>query len=408
MLARTSYLVTRFNEQGSNGHPFSPYIPTLGAATTAVDLYRVAGIYDTNLPDIGASFTDVSAVAAISKVAEGGISSYKELEAAEVALQALLLHEVVLVLVHGPKVDNGNGFIGYRRLDEGARTQFGFDLLKLAASQDFLMAPELLKSENGKITEASLPNSPLMNLDLSQVAPGFNYWNESIAAAINASISQHGVPAYLTDPYLIRTRRGDGFHKRFYSRLNISWKKSTEGMPPIVCTFGLPPLLAIVLDRMTNREDLAQVVSDLRDELKDVRRELREFNDILTASTDQGEIERLTERITQSFDAIFPESRLSNAEKWQRRIAVIQRLVRSIVKPMAGFFMSTGPSYEELLSRANGVSDLVLESRAVVDRTITAQTFAGLARTDALQSLVKEHFEQSEIDAIEQSIGNRF
>jgi hypothetical protein len=52
--------------------------------------------------------------------------------------------------------------------------------------------------------------------------------------------------------------------------------------PPIVCTFALPPLLAVVLDRLNNRADLRQVIADLRAELVPARAELQTFNGIVT------------------------------------------------------------------------------------------------------------------------------
>jgi hypothetical protein len=238
------------DESRAGGTGPSSSIPTFGAATTALDQYRTAGIHSSNLPEIGAAFTDVSAVAAISKIAEGGVSSHTDLEAAETALQALLLHDIVHVVIHAPKVDFGNGLISYRRWDKGARTQLGFDLLASAQSRDFLIAPEFVRVEDGKIASATFEDSPLLGRSIDSLSDGFDYWNGTIADAVNAAVAQHGIPAYLTDPLLMRTRRGDGFAKSFYGRLNVSWKKSVGDVPPVVCTFTLPPLLAIVLDRI--------------------------------------------------------------------------------------------------------------------------------------------------------------
>jgi hypothetical protein len=71
---QTSYFVVRPEETRAFGTGPSSYIPTLGAATTAVDQYRTAGIHSTNLPELNAAFTDITAVAAIAKVAEGNVS----------------------------------------------------------------------------------------------------------------------------------------------------------------------------------------------------------------------------------------------------------------------------------------------------------------------------------------------
>jgi hypothetical protein len=99
MTDRSQYYVIRLDEvRGFGSGPSSP-IPSLGAATTALDQYRTVAVALTNLPDLGAAFTDVHAVASISRVAEGGIADVATLEAAETALQALLLHDIVHVLI---------------------------------------------------------------------------------------------------------------------------------------------------------------------------------------------------------------------------------------------------------------------------------------------------------------------
>lgn len=401
---QTLYVVTHEDETRARGGGASSLIPTLGAATTVLDQYRTVAIHETNLPDLGAAFTDVAAVAAIAKIAEGGITSHHDLERAEAACQALLLHDVVHVVTHAPKVDFGNGLISYRRRDQGARSEFGHQLFALASSRDFLIAPEMVSIDGGVIASATFADSPLLGRRLDSLVDGYDYWNDTVADAVNAAISQHGIPAYLTDPRLVRTRRGDGFAKRFYHSLRLSWDKAVGDVPPVVCAFSLPPLLAIVLDRMDRREDLIPTIAALREELEPVRRELRELNAIVTKPESVGEIHRRVKYITESFEAIMPEAALSEAQRFQRRFAVVHGLVRPLVKFMAGFVMKTGLTYDDVIGYARSAPDLVLESRSVVDRTVTAKTFSGLVRTEAIQSLVKHHFTTSEIDAIEASM----
>jgi hypothetical protein len=391
------------------GFPNSPSlaIPTFGAATTPIEQYRTVAVASTNLPDLGVAFTDGNAVAAISLVAEGGLTDVMQLEAAETALQALLLHNIVHVLIPAPKADFGNRLVSYIRGDSGQRTAFGFELFSLAKSRDWLIAPEFLRVTDGVLIRSTLQNSPLVGMTVDQFRTGMSYSNADVNDAINVAVESHGVPAYLTDPALVRSRRGDGFSKRFYHRIRQSWDEAVGGIPPVVCSFSLPPLLAVVLDRLNSRADLRTVIADLRDELAPVRDELREFNNIVTQSTPQAEIEARVHRITESFDAIVPESRLSGAQRRRRRILSIQGIVRPLIKFAMGFATNNGASLENGIQVANGASDLLFESRAVVDRTITAQTFVGLLNTESLQSLVKHHFSSGEIDSIERSIRNR-
>jgi hypothetical protein len=339
----------------------------------------------------------------LSKIAEGGVQSVADLEAAETALQALLLHDVVHAVVHAPKVDFGNGLISYKRWDQDARSDLTFELLNLAGGRDFLIAPEFLRSDGEKIVEATFEDSPLLGQTLDSLGPNFNYWNINVADAVNAAIAQHNIPAYLSDPKLLKTRRGGGFAKHFYHRMRISWNEITEEMPPVVCEFNLPPLLAIVLDRLENRKDLKDELIALREELTGVRKELHEFNSIVTASTTQQEIHRRVSRITSSFDAIVPESRRRGGEKLLRRLAVIQRITRPIVRHMAAYVMKTGPSFEDLNKLAPATS-LLLEEEAVTDRTVTASTFKNLIQVEGVQALAEHFFSPAEIAAIDNSI----
>jgi len=400
----SKYFVAWRDETIQLGGAASSPIPSIGAATKALDQYRILGIETTNLADLGVAFTDVRAVASLSKIAEGGIQSSGELEAAETALQAILLHDVVHVLTFAPKVDLGNGVITYLRRDHGLRTKFGFDLLGLAGSKDWIIAPEFLTAQDGTIVGSTLPGSRLLHRPVESLMSGEIPWNAAAVDAINVAIESHGIPAYLTEPEMVRSRRGDGFAKRFYTRLREPWDKAVADVPPIVCSFSLPPLLAIVLDRLNNREDLRNTIAGLREELSPVRRELHLFDAIPIQSTSASEMESRVRHITQSFDAIFPESRLSVGQRRRRLILALQRIVRPLVSFSAGFFMSTGPSFEDTLQAVNGIESAVLQSNALVNRTVTAQTFTNIVNTEPVQNLVKFHFDGSEVAAIERSL----
>ena len=402
---RTTYFVTRHDETRATGSPASSDIPTLFAATKAFDQYRTVGICETNLNELNVAFTDVGAVSAICKIAEGGIADYREIEAAETALQALLLHEVVHVIIPAPKVEFDSGRITYVRLDAGLRTNFGFDLFGLAQSRDWLIAPEFARIEGDQFVSTSLADSPILGQRLLALSERrVPYWNNAIVDAVNAAIQDHGIPAYLTDPALSRGRRGYGFPKRFYHRMRISWDKAVGDMPPIVCTFTLPPLLAVVLDRLNNRADLRIVVAELREELKEVRAELLRLNNTLTLSTSQSEVEGMVRHIEESFSAIVPKSRLSDAQRMRRSLGIVHYLTRPILKFMAAFAKGTGVSMSDLTGFVYNDLEKVFESRAIVDRTITATTFSGLLRTEAIQSLVKHHLSTTEINAVERSL----
>lgn len=402
----TRYIVTRPDEMRGTGNGPSSPIPTLGAATRAIDQYRTIAVHSSNLAAIGAAFTDVNAVNALTKIAEKGrLRSHLDLEAAETALQALILHENVHVLTHAPKVDFGTGLVTYARQDKNARNELAFQLMNIAASQDFLVAPELITVQNGCVISSTLTGSPLIGRMADQLDHGRPYWNEHVEDALNVTIEMHGIPAYLTHPSLIRTRLGEGFAKQFYKRMRQPWDEAVGQIPKVVCTFSVPPLLAIVLDRLNNRSDLTIIIEELRNELAPSRRELLELNQLVTGSTTETEIAARIRYINESFDAIIPESRMTNIQRRRRNAITIQRLTKPIIKFATGFLTKSGNSFEQVLNAAQGIQGLVAESDALVDRTVTARTFSGLLReTEALQALVKHHLTDTEILAIEKSM----
>ena len=237
---RSRYMVLFPDEtRGGSSGPSSP-IPTLGAASTAFDLYRTVAVAETNLPDLGAAFTDVSAVAAISQIAEGGITNVAELEAAETALQALLLHDIVHVVVPAPKVDMGNGLISYIRTDTNSRSQFGFDLFALVKSRDWLVAPEFIRVADGMAVTSTLLDSNLIDKPIDVVRSA-RYWSEDVAEAINVTVEEHGVPGYFTDPALNSFTTWRWFLEALLSQDTFvlgqgSWRHSSCGLHFLVAS----------------------------------------------------------------------------------------------------------------------------------------------------------------------------
>jgi hypothetical protein len=172
MQDRTKYYAVIPDElNAAIGGPAS-FIPTFGAPTSVIDLYRTVGVAETNLPDVKAAFTDEQAIAALSKIAAGGISTVADLEAAEIALEALLLHDMVHVITHAPKIDYGNGLIGYKRLDEAQRTDLGFEIMRLANSRDWIFAPEIVRVEGDTVVQTGLKDSPSRGMKVNAVGRG--------------------------------------------------------------------------------------------------------------------------------------------------------------------------------------------------------------------------------------------
>src|SRR6267143_2957208 len=97
------------------------------------------------------SFTDFTAPAALGRLIEGEVRSVDGLQAAEIALQALMWHERVDILVPGFRASHQN-FAGYTR-ESDPRTQVAFDLFSAAAAYDHIFAVEDVEVAAGVVRE---------------------------------------------------------------------------------------------------------------------------------------------------------------------------------------------------------------------------------------------------------------
>ena len=380
------------------------YVPTLGSKGQAIDLYRCAD-YQSDGWERGLSFTDVMSASALAKLIEGPITKYEELLAAETALQALLLTENPQIYVPSVKMfDAKRNYESYMRADYGLRSELAFRLFDYPDSWDFLAASGIVHANEGLIVSASDSHSRMVGKGVDKIKfQDLNNGKISENTALVLAMTV-GVPGYFSDGQTIRANRGDGFQKRFYSTLNESWKSAVSGIPPVICSFTLPPLLAIVLDRASSRQNIPEEITDLRAELACVRGELLDLNDLVCGAAGQAEIERRVARIDQSFAGMMPESRLMSSERIQRTITKVQSLARPLIKLASGFFLNNGGDLNDTLSNGHDFVTASTRTEKLVDRTITAQEFWKYLKTDSVQSLVQHHFSTSEILWIERSL----
>ena len=140
------------------------------------------------------------------------------------------------------KTFHESGFQGYHRADKGLRTALAFELFQADESWDFLAASESVQVNNGVVVSSSDRGTNLVGRQLSDlIFDDLNSGRNSQSAPLVLS-DMISVPAYLSDRSALRARRGDGFQKRFYSALNVSWERAVSNIPPVVCSFSLPPL----------------------------------------------------------------------------------------------------------------------------------------------------------------------
>ncbi|MGN6820856.1 MAG: hypothetical protein ACTHJR_19540 [Sphingomonas sp.] len=399
-------------EEKPNWQP-SPLIPVRGSA---IDQYRTFDIAQSNLNEIGTALVDIEAANALGKILSGGIESYQDIEAAELALQAVLLHDFVPVFHAAPKIFNQDDFLAYAKPRDANLSSAALAIFELVGGVEWIICPEYAVVRDGVISGSKLVGSAIngaphaggtnARLDISLD----EYLSPAVCESVHVCLDMHAVPAYIANRKFSDPRLGDDFSKTFYQRMRKSWSSATKDQPAIHCTFSLPPLLAIALDRLNNRQDLKAILTDLRSELKPVRGELREFNDLLHKSITQAELERRMARITSSFDAIVPYSRMSKEERRLRSFAIVQRLLSPLIKAAVSLVTSTGASYGDMVKAAAsyGMKFSPDETISLVNRTVTARTFAGLLEeTESLQALIKHHLSSAELRAVEKSLRER-
>ena len=151
MKSRTTYW-TGYPEQDSNPK-MRAYIPTKGNPTSANDMYRTVGYTVNGHEGWNSCFTDINTCTSLAKLIEGEVSSWNEINAAETALQLLMWHDRVDILVPGFKQTNGN-IKSYVRCEE-QRSKLSFDLFKPLNPYDQIYAIENVVTDGSVIVSSS-------------------------------------------------------------------------------------------------------------------------------------------------------------------------------------------------------------------------------------------------------------
>jgi hypothetical protein len=362
--------------------PAGPSIPTLGHPTSANELFRVAALHSTGHEGWNSCFTDFTAPAALARIVEGEVKSIDDLRAAEVALQSLMWHDRVDVLV--PSFHSmHDGFTGYSR-ENDPRTQLAFELFDSAAAYDQLFVVETVQVADGRVARSNIQGSGIVGLALDQAKDSYLHNSPYQAAALSSIPLDFGVPAYFTHP-LLRPHAGKrGGFGEFYTAVARDWDEAMRAVPDVAEVIPVPPLLAIVLDRVTTRSDIPAVIRALRDELEPIRAEMLGFSDMLRGAYNQVQIEQKCSSIRASFAATFKASRLSE----QPFILPLLKLYKTAKSPLDPLIAALNPDY------------VPGDPRVVADHTLTSSTFARLLRVDAMHSLLAAILTDAEIRSL--------
>jgi hypothetical protein len=331
----------------------------------------------------------VSTCNALARVVEGQVSSIDDLMAAEVALQVLMWHDRVDVLVPGFKYQQ-EGMVAYARADE-PRSQLAFDLFAPCVPYDQVFAVERVRLDHDQIVQSTLDSSSLPGTALPQAKHGYLHATP-LQAAVLATVPIHmGVPAYFTDPSIVPFTGRRGFFGTFYTTLAAEWQRALEVVPDIDAAVQLPPLLAIVLDRAPNRSAIPRAIRELRDELASVRVEMLGLSDLVQGARSQKEIERKCKSVQESFAAALPASR---------------RPPVSFLLPLLKLYKASRSPLDEVIKLLNPAY-VPEDPRIIANRTVTGRVFSHLLATDSMHSLVTHFFSPQEIRALELSLEAR-
>lgn len=366
------------------GNAPGPYIPTKGYPTSASDLFRVVGYQRTGHEGWNSSYTDISTCKGLSTVVEGEVTSWADIEAAEAALQILIWHDRVDVIVPGFLHRNGN-FSGYVRCEE-ERSELCFDLFKPVQPYDVIYAVEEAESSDGIITASNLEQSSIIGKSVQGVSPMYLQTTPLQARAMSSIPLYMGVPAYFTNPYLVRLHDNRGHFGQFYDVVRGEWDIAGKALPEFEMNIHLPPLLTIVLDRCSIREDIPRSIHELREELTAARNELLGLNEfsseIMHGSYNQVEIEDRCNHVRESFEAAFKASRHKEGVFFLPWL----KLYRGIKNPLDSIINLLNPNYESK------------NPQTVADRTVTGKMFSELLVTDSMHSILTHFFTRAEIN----------
>lgn len=361
-----------------------PYIPTLGNPAGASDIFRVSHLHSSGLEGENACITDPHTCAALGRLIEGGVSRPEDIEGAEAALQVLMWHDRVDVLVPGFKFRNG-GLAGYAR-ENDPRSELSFELFRPLDAWDQILAVEAVVVEDQKIVHTNLRGSGIEGLSLEQAKATYLKNTPPQAAVLAAVPGEIRIPAYFSDPWIepFTSRRGVfGF---FYEPMRREWDAALKQIPVLDFSVKLPPLLSIVLDRASDRDSIPVAIVELREELAPVRQEMWRFSEKISGALDQRELENQFVDLEHSFGAVVGASRKRKASIVLPVLKLYDALVK---KPLATAINWVNPEY------------VPNDPQILANRTATGRTFSKLLQTDSMHSLVTHFLADDEIRKLE-------
>lgn len=307
------------------------YVPTYGLTGVAYQ----AGVppnesWSTENYGPNSAVLDTTAISALDAIVVGPVTSWDQLDAAELAIRAIVLHERLywlqpaLLVVrpestvkgNSPPVIQDGGHIVYPRYEE---PQAIMEVLRQAAASSYAVYSSWLYVKDNVPREGHefwvrnydrlMSNDPLAVAQLFRQSFEIDYFRDSYFASPKAI----GAGAYFGSAndrsYETQLMQGhaSALPEKALKLLDEEWKKNISG-EGIGLNIKLGPFLALTLSRATYRYDIPRVVSELREEFRKSRGEFWQlFTEPLTEKRAVVAIRKLR-NIERAVQAIIPAS----------------------------------------------------------------------------------------------------
>lgn len=394
-------LVTREDESVDRGFS-NTHIPTYGHIASTIDAYRTAGIHSVANRPLSWCLTDTDAEGALGRIVDGPIKGGSDIESAESALRALLLHEFVDVVIPCIKAEQENGFVHYVRLDKGQRNDAAFAAFQVAPCRDLLVATEYVSISNGMVSSSSYDLSPFAGKSVETLGDQYRSAMHSVSEIARSLPIELSATTHFSGPEFLPNTGAEsaGFIDELYRRVYRPWTEIAQSAPLLYLDVKLPPLLAIVLSRAPTRETIPDVLRGLREELEPARAELCRLNGLLDSSLSQADIHAQVSKLNEAFDSIVPEALLTDAQKRLRRVKSVFKIfgpVHSLYSIAADPLNADRARFLEMFRQTQGA---VAANSRLVTRSVAAAKLAELLQVGSVRESVLTHFTESEVRSI--------
>ena len=276
------------------------------------------------------AIVDVALVEAVKRLASGPIDTWEHLEAAELAVRALVLHQHVHVLVPGVLVTEPEGWTWQFYVSPPEPVAM-LDVWRAAnvfhrvVFRDWVRSPAPDEPLQSIISDPfwSAQENDFRRSALSALASHERkrakeriLWRcleeTPLGAGFVATPATVGAAAYFADDrlrLLPRSDRGiDQPHARIADALYRAWRARFPAAAAIGVPIGPGPFLAIVLSRASTRDQIPLVIQELRAQLVDPWREVWRRMDVLREIPNPDHVERESAKVLRAVEAVVPHA----------------------------------------------------------------------------------------------------